>query len=709
MFIMTLKRKILAAFLSGCIAASSVPAMAVTTSAATYAEDEIVYEYDRTLFYLGGTVKNQKVLSIIAKAAGKQIEKITFGDLEEITVLDLSGLGIKAVPEIIEYMPRLRVLDLSDNDLTSAAVQSLDLRKCYGLRSVDISGNYLTSVPAWYVGLDIDEKDISDNIIGIDDQRSVVLPNPTYYFMLGEPVNVNAFKDKVISALELSDETALPTFFYDPSLPTYDVPAGAVNDPNYSKNYAVMVDLDLSGFIGDDGTAVKTGSVTGTAGLALAYENYNAVTSFKVYFLDGNDATSVKAKLESIITDCEPLVKSEYTAGSWNSFDAALKSAKAVVAYEAADALMLRNALTSLQNSKNALIKGVSDSTKKLLNELISISQGLNEEDYSDESWDVLETAVTAMQSAANDAETSILDANAAIRSYQNAQANLAPTLRTRPDIIPKSAFEAIYGEDEEITASGIARNGKDYSWVFNGKDVTLPADFDPEIKYSSEHEESIRFEVGSASDYQLFSFACTGDFPGKAAVTVDVSDSYTKGVYYLYRWDATAGRSQMVKKVAVNRGKATLTIDRGGDYFVSSVIQNFELQSSDLKVNHEKLTIACDFKDKYTVAKLRKLLKYGKYTDVCDAEGNAVADDKLIFTGMTVSADGETLYNVIVPGDGDGDGKATVLDAALILRAILGHVTLESYHTKAALDITGDGWIRVDDAVEILKYVAKN
>lgn len=704
---MTLKRKLFAALLAGCIAASSVPTMTFTASAATYSEKDLVYKSDPTLFYLGGTVKNQKVLSIIAKAAGKDLEKITFGDLEEITVLDLSNLGIKGVPQIIEYMPRLRVLDLSDNNLTSAAVQFLDLRRCYALRSVDISGNYLTSVPSWYVGLDIDEKDISDNIIGIEDQRSVVLPNPTYYFMLGEPVNVNAFKDKVLSALELSDETALPKFFYDPTLPTYDIPIGSVNDPSYSKNREVMVDIDLSGFIGEDGTVTKTGSITGTAGLALAYENYNAVTSFKVYFLDGNDATSVKAKLESMITENEAFVKSEYTAGSWNKFDAALKSAKAVIAYEAADALMLRNALNSLQTATNTLVKGVSEATKKLLNELITISQSFKEEDYSAESWNDLATAVSAMQAAVNDAETSILDANAAIRSYQTAQANLAPTPRTKPDIIPKSAFEAIYGEDEDVTASGITRDGKEYSWLFNGKSITLPADFDPEIIRSSEYEEAIRFEVGSASDYQLISFACKTEFPGTAAVTVDVSDRYTKGIYYLYRWDSGANKSQLVKKVAVKGGKASFTIDRGGDYFISSVIQNFELQSEKLAVNHEKLTIACKFKEKYTVSKLRSALKYGKYVKVCDENGNAVTDDTPVFTGMTVSSDGNTLYHIMVPGDGDGDGKPTVLDAALILRAILGDVTLEGYHTKASLDITGDGWIRVDDAVEILKYVA--
>lgn len=40
------------------------------------------------------------------------------------------------------------------------------------------------------------------------------------------------------------------------------------------------------------------------------------------------------------------------------------------------------------------------------------------------------------------------------------------------------------------------------------------------------------------------------------------------------------------------------------------------------------------------------------------------------------------------------------------ILKAVIGETTLENYEQKAAADVNGDGWVRADDAVVILKYI---
>lgn len=47
-----------------------------------------------------------------------------------------------------------------------------------------------------------------------------------------------------------------------------------------------------------------------------------------------------------------------------------------------------------------------------------------------------------------------------------------------------------------------------------------------------------------------------------------------------------------------------------------------------------------------------------------------------------------------------------TALDAVTILKAVIGETTLENYEQKAAADVNGDGWVRADDAVVILKYI---
>ena len=225
-FKMTLKKRLLAAAVAGCIAATSIPVMAISSYAALdmdFDDDDLVYADG--LFDVDGK-ENKNVLKAIEKAIGIDYDDITYADLERLTSLDLSGMELEGVPAAVQYMFRLRSLDLSENRLRNADVNKLDLSNLYALNSVDISDNYLTSVPAWFVSLDITKKDISDNLIGTTGQRSVVLGNDTYYFMIGDKIDEAELKDKILSTLKLSDGTLLPEFFYDPKLPTYVIPEG---------------------------------------------------------------------------------------------------------------------------------------------------------------------------------------------------------------------------------------------------------------------------------------------------------------------------------------------------------------------------------------------------------------------------------------------------------------------------------------------------
>ena len=710
MFKMTLKKRLLVAALAGCIAATSIPSMALSSYAAldmSYDDDDLVYSDG--LFDINGK-DNKEVLKAIEKAIGIDYDEITYADLERLTSLDLSGMELEGVPAAIQYMSRLRSLDLSENRLRNADVNKLDLSNLYALSSVDISDNYLTSVPSWFVSLDITKKDISDNLIGTTGQRSVVLGNDTYYFMIGDTVNEAELKDKILSTLKLSDGTLLPEFFYDPELPTYVIPEGYTEqdfkDDNYDKNMDVFVDLDLDKYVDSDGKVTTIGSIKGEAGIYTASNNSNVVDEFKIFFLDPNDPTTVEVRLQTLINECKELKEAEYTAATWKAYEAALKSAETILTYEAADAEMIKSALDNLTAAKNALINGVSDETKKVLNELLNISKNFAEEDYSTASWKDFENAVNSMQDALDDPETSIVDANAAIKAYQKAQANLTATMKSTPDLILKSQFEAIFGEDMTVRAKGVTRGGAKYSWVFNGNDVKTPADFNPEIKYESAYEENIRFEVGSASDYQLISFAETGVFPGTAVVTLDVSDVYTEGTYRLYKWNATAKKSEFLKEVDIKDGTVEFTIDNGGDYFISSVLQNFQMISANFDINHEKLTITGKFKKKYTVGDFRTSIENGEALEILDAAGFRALDSSYIATGMTATAaNSDVAYTIIVPGDCDGDGNVTALDSVSILQAIVGEEALTTYTSKAAADVTGDGWIRVDDAVAILRY----
>lgn len=712
---MKLSKRLIAAVLTGCVAAGSVPAVLPVTGYAAvvqdYDSDDIVWDVDSSLFYaVGESEPNSRFLKALQTATGrKDYALITFGDLEKITSLNLSGIGMEGVPRIIEYMVRLRSLDLSKNKLRSSTVNNLDLSGLYMLTSIDLSYNYLTSVPAWYTALDAKTKNISYNLINTTNQRSIVASPNTYYFGIGDSLTdkeLARFKDKVLSTVRLNDGSLLPEYFYDPMLSKYDIPENA--DDNYLINENIDFDLDVSSFV-TDGVVTKSGSVKGTVSLFVpgATSNPKIRTEVTVYFLDGNDPSTVKFRLESLIAECDKLTEDTYTAPTWTVFSNQLKTAKAIYQYSNTDYDMLKNAFDSLTEAKKQLVEGVNTNTKKILTDLLAIAKTYKEEDYTAESWRKLTSAVNLLTEASENKSTSLADANAAIKAFQDAQNGLTATKQEKPAIITKADFEAIYGDNKTVTAKGATKDGYKYSWKFTGTDVTKPADFDPEVMYESKVEEQIRFEAGSASDYQIISFAETKAFPGIGELTLDVSKVYTNGVYRLYKWNTSTKKSEFIREVTVEDGTVTTSFSEGGDYFISSVLQNFQMISSNFNINHEKRTITASFKKKYTVADFRNNIENGSAVNITKADGSAVSETQYIATGMQASAPGsDASYALVVMGDVDGDGNVTALDAVTILKAVIGEITLDSYETKVAADINGDGWVRADDAVELLKYV---
>ncbi len=713
---MKLRKRIIASLVTGCVAFGSVQAaMPLTGSAITlyYDSKDVVWHYDETLFYgLGETEPNPNFIKALQNATGvKDYTEITFGDLEKVTALNLSGLGLEYVPKVIGYMPRLKTLNLSRNKLRNDSVSDLNLDNCVFLTSVDLSYNFLTSVPAWFSALNIKTKNISNNLINMTNQRSIKVNPEVYYFGIGDSLSdseLNAFKDKILSTVALNDESLLPEYFFDPLLPTYNIPESEKDNPAYLKNEHIEIDLDVSSFI-KDGYVAKSGSTKGTVSLFVpgSLNNPNIRYEFTVYFLDGSDPTTVKVRLQALIAECEQLTADTYTAPTWTVFSNQLKTAKTILEYSQNDNDMLQNSYDSLVEARKQLVAGVNTGTKKVLTDLISIAKNYKEGDYTDESWKKLSYAVSLLTDAKDDTSVSLEEAHAAIKAFQEAQNCLVPSKEVVPAVITKSEFEGVFGEDINITRKGATRDGYKYSWSFNGTGVTIPADFNPVVYYSSKVEEQIRFEVGTASDYQLISFAETKAFPGTGELTLDVSKVYTDGVYRLYKWNTTTKKSDFIREVTVADGIVTTSFSEGGDYFISSVLQNFQMISSNFKINNDKLAITAGFKKKYTVADFRKNIENGEAINITNADGTKVSETQYIATGMKASApNSDVSYTLVVMGDADGDGNCTALDAVYILKAYIEEITLEGYAQKAASDVTGDGWVRVDDALEILKYI---
>ncbi len=710
---MTFTKRLISAVLSLSIAFTSIPLVSIAASAISPNVNKEDY-VDWDLFLINDDEDiNEDVIKRIEKAARKDYDELTYGDLQKITSLDLSGLELEGIPPIVQYMFGLRSLDLSENLLCIDNVQNLDLSYCDELVSLDISNNYLVKAPSWFVSLDINVKDISNNLLGADDQRHVQLTKTAYYYILGDKVNENELKDRILSTLELSDGTELPEFFYDPDLPTYDVDDEYEEDDYYDddeyekyRNENVKVEMELSKFVDKNGIVTKTGVLTGSAGLNVLTENENTGAQFRIYFLDGTSPSTLREQLEVLIDECGELDKGEYTISSWTSYEASLKTAQAIFDYPVADTDMLRTALDGLRMAVDSLVMGVTADTKKTLSSLLSIAKTYKELEYSTASWEKFKAAVAAVQGAVDNADTTIYAANTAIKDFQRAQLALTVSFRKQPDIIPKSSFEAIYGDDETITAKGTTRGGSQYTVSFNGNDVTAPADFDPEIVCESANEAAIRMEAGSASDYKIISFVNTNAFPGTALVKMDVSDVYTKGIYNLYKWDTKAKKSEFVKEVVVNDGWAIFTVASGGDYYLSSVLQNFGLVSSSLAIDHEKLTVMTDFRTSLTIREFRTRLQNGSVLEIRTADGKVPLEGARLATGMKVSVPNSGVeYTVIVKGDCNCDGRVTPADSVEILRAMVELEALTTYETKLAADVSGDEWVRGNDAVMILKY----
>lgn len=718
---MTLTKKLLSVITAASIAAASVPAAlsscafaATTTDVSNDATDLVDSDY---FFYAGCTDEVKESLrKVFENATKKELSDITYGDLEKITSLNLSGLKLEGIPAAVEYMVRLRTLNLANNLLRDVDAEAVDITSCINLTSIDLSGNYLTTIPSWYSSMDIATKKISNNLLNTSGQRSIVASPDVYYFMNGDIINENELKNKVLCSVKMSDGSALPTFFFDPENLPYDnddpTNTGIITD---DLPILEIGDWDLSDYMiqNRNGTyTVKSSKAASKEVTVRLYyglyssNNTHTTAKVKIYFLNGNDATSINVRLETLITSCKALDATSYTESSWLKLETALKTAETLYNYSGADSEMKKQALTDLESAKTGLVKGVDADTKKVLQDLVTISGSYKEENYTPKSWAAFAAAVKQLNDTLNDPDASILQANSAIKAYQDAQAGLATTSLSIPATAPKTDFDSVYGEEKTLTYTGTTRDGYDYKWVFIGKDITEPKAFNPEIKYESENEEAIRYEVGSSSDFQIISFAETGTFPGAAEITLDISGKYQNGTYRLYKWNATEKKGEFIENVAVKDGIVKLNLSQGGDYFISSVLQNFNMISNIFEINNTKLTISCTFKSRNTVAGFKNSLENGTAVTVRTTAGEIADDTSYVGTGMTATAaNSDVSYTIVVPGDITGDGMVSALDAVEILRAVIGETTLDSYAVKAAADVNGDGWVRADDAVAILKY----
>lgn len=606
----------------------------------------------------------EKLLEVIEDACGKDIYDITYGDLQKITNLDLSDMELVDIPKCIKYMENLRSLDLSHNNLQNKYnVATLNLSALKELDYLDVSYNYLNSVPSWYVLDGIKEKYIDFNLLSDENQRVIIAQTPVYYFMDGEKIDFDDFQKKILADIQFDDGSVLPEFLYDPDS-RYDQPLHIVTDDSG--------ETALDDYINDDDEIELPADVNYTSAAITVRlfdnaNNANTNTEIKIFLLDGSSPTTAKARLETLLAEVENYDKTLYTAVSWTNFENAQKTAQAIFDYPNSDAEMLKTALEQLDAAKSSLILGIDANTKTVLTELSSVGKTYKEEDYTPSSWNSLQKALDKITTIAADTNATLTSAKSAILSFQNAQKNLEKTKLVLPDVIPKSSFETIFGESgKSVSASGTTRSGRKYSWKFLGTKVTAPADFNPEITDTPTDEDAIMLESGRAGGYLAFSTTQSGAFAGTGTLTMNVSDKFADGTYYYYKWNSSGS---LIGEATVKSGSLSVDVSEGGTYYISTVLQRFDLRSDKLEIASDSHSIIVPLSSGYSAASFKNLFKYGSSVSVYDADGKAVSSSARVKTGMKVSSPKGEEYVITVMGDVNDDGYVNAQDSLEVLK----------------------------------------
>lgn len=643
-----------------------------------------------------------KLEEVFEKACQKDIDEITYGDLLKITSLDLSKMELTDVPLCIKYMENLRRLDLSQNNLQyTDNVKTLDLSALKRLNYLDVSYNYLNRVPSWFVLDGIDKKYIDFNLLSGDDQRSIKVQTPVYYFMDGEEIDTYDFEEKILADICFDDGSALPDFLSE----IVDPPLNIVTDDEGN--------TPLDAYVNDDGNIelpedVDYTFVTITVQLFENPKNTNTITEIKVFLLDGSSPTTAKARLETLLGEVENLDKTQYTARSWTNFENAKKTAESIKGYSNATAEMLKTALEQLDVAHNSLVLGIDTDTKKVLTDLTSVGKTYKEEDYTPSSWNSLKKSLDKIAEISADKNATLSSAKSAILSFQNAQKGLEKTKLAVPSVIPKASFESIFGESNKyVSARGTTRGGRTYEWRFSGTNVTAPADFNPEISDTPTGEDAIMLESGRAGGYLAFSTAQNGAFAGTGTLKMNVSDKFGDGMYYFYKWNSSGS---LIGEVSVKNGELSVDVSEGGTYYVCNVLQKFDLVADKLEIDTAKRSIVVPLCTGYNAASFKKLFKYGSSVSVCDLDGKPVSSSARIKTGMKVSAPKGEEYAVTVMGDVNDDGYVNAADSLAILKYfVLGSSTDTQQFGVGVTginiaDVNGDGFMNAKDSMLILK-----
>ncbi|MBC8571061.1 MBG domain-containing protein [Zongyangia hominis] len=126
-------------------------------------------------------------------------------------------------------------------------------------------------------------------------------------------------------------------------------------------------------------------------------------------------------------------------------------------------------------------------------------------------------------------------------------------------------SITGVAGKDSAKNQLSYTIEGLTYEDIASGIDYTMST--------TSANADAVAALMPENAKLMMLSFAHSGVLPQTVGVTVDVDTAvYPDGTYYLYYYNASAGKVEFQQNVTVANGKFTFSINHCSDYFLSSV-----------------------------------------------------------------------------------------------------------------------------------------
>ena len=186
---------------------------------------------------------------------------------------------------------------------------------------------------------------------------------------------------------------------------------------------------------------------------------------------------------------------------------------------------------------------------------------------------------------------------------------------------------------------------------------------------------------------------------------------NYTSGVAFTIGSGITGTRYLFIKRVndkvgntSTSNGTATTisgtTYHRFGSYVFDNTVLTIE--STVYKIENDTIG---QVQPKTTIKELKtKITTNATTITVIDKDGKNVSEETLVGTGMKITFNGKNTYTLVVLGDTNGDGKASIQDIMQINKHRLNKTQLTDCYLKAG-DVNNDGKVNIQDIMQINKY----